>query len=64
MFDLPRAPIAGQVGVLVQTGSDLDRTLWSSVTELAAAKRGIQTFRIYRVTTSARPADARLLVRN
>ncbi|HLY91394.1 MAG TPA: glycosyltransferase family 39 protein [Acetobacteraceae bacterium] len=64
MFDLPRAPIAGQVGVLVQTGGDLDRTLWSSVTELAVAKRGIQTFGIYRVTTSASPVDARLLVRN
>ena len=64
MFDLPRAEIAGRVGILVQTGGDLDRTLWSSATELAVAKRGIQMFRIYRVTTTAKPDDARLLVRN
>jgi 4-amino-4-deoxy-L-arabinose transferase-like glycosyltransferase len=64
LFNLPRAAIAGQTGILVQSGGDLDRTQWSSVAELGVARRGIQTFGLYRVTASAKPADARLLVRN
>jgi 4-amino-4-deoxy-L-arabinose transferase-like glycosyltransferase len=64
-FDLPRAEIAGQVGILVQSGGgEPDHTPWSSITELSAVKRGIQTYRIYRVTASVALGSVPLLVRN
>jgi 4-amino-4-deoxy-L-arabinose transferase-like glycosyltransferase len=65
LFDLPHAKVAGQTGILVHDGGGTpDRTPWSTVTELGAVERGPETLRIYRVTATGTPADARLLARN
>ncbi len=64
-FDLPQAAIAGQVGILVQSGGgEPDRTPWSSITELGTTKRGIQTYRIYRVKALSTLSSVPLLARN
>ena len=65
LMDLPHAAIAGQVGILVHSGTgEPDRTPWSTMTERGGLTRGLQRFRIYRVTAATNPADARLLARN
>jgi 4-amino-4-deoxy-L-arabinose transferase-like glycosyltransferase len=65
LMNLPHAAVAGQVGILVHSGSgEPDRTPWSTMTELGDLTRGLQKFRVYRVTAAANPDDARLLARN
>jgi hypothetical protein len=65
LFDLPHANLAGQIGILVHVGSGApDRTPWSTMTELGTVERATQTLRIYRVTATVTPVDARLLARN
>jgi 4-amino-4-deoxy-L-arabinose transferase-like glycosyltransferase len=65
LFDLPQAAIAGRVGILVQSGGgEPDHTPWSTITELGTVQRGIQTYRVYRVTAGGTLSSAPLLARN
>jgi 4-amino-4-deoxy-L-arabinose transferase-like glycosyltransferase len=69
LFDLPPAPVAGQPGILVHStrrGSDIDRTPWSSLTEIGHADRKqgtvvVESFQLYRVIGSAGATDVVLL---
>jgi 4-amino-4-deoxy-L-arabinose transferase-like glycosyltransferase len=66
LFDLPPAPIAGQVGVLVRSarqGNDVDRAPWSGMTEIGRTARqsgsaAIEVFRLYRVIGVGGVTDA------
>jgi 4-amino-4-deoxy-L-arabinose transferase-like glycosyltransferase len=65
LMDLPYAAIAGQVGILVHSGTgEPNHTPWSAITEVGELARGLQKIRVFRVTASAEPVDARLLARN
>ena len=69
LFDLPAAPVAGRVGILVRSmrrGDQVDRTPWSSLTEIGQADRKqgtttVEAFRLYRVVGAADTPDAVLL---
>lgn len=69
LFNLPTAPMAGRVGILVRSDrltGEAARTVWSSVTEIGKAerKRGtivVETFWVYRVVANADLRDAVLL---
>ncbi len=64
-MNLPHAAIAGQIGILVHSGSgEPDRTPWSTISEVGELTRGLQKFRVYRVIATTDPGDARLLARN
>ena len=69
LFNLPRANLAGRVGILVSTNR-LDGTAapWSSITPIGAAVRergtdAVETYRLYRVTTVSDPSDGVVLPR-
>jgi 4-amino-4-deoxy-L-arabinose transferase-like glycosyltransferase len=69
LFNLPRASLAGRVGILVTTNRlDSNAAPWSSITPngTAARERGteaVETYRLYRVTAASDPADAVVLPR-
>jgi hypothetical protein len=72
LFDLPTAPVAGQVGILVRSaggGDDVNRTLWSSVVEIGSVERRsgtdtVEAFRLYRVVGAANATGAAVLLPN
>ncbi len=67
LFNLPTAPVAGRTGILVHSGGDdVDRTPWSSVTEIGQADRRqgttvVEAFRLFRVTGAADTKETVLL---
>jgi hypothetical protein len=69
LFNLPRADVAGRIGILVTTARlDGAAAPWSSITPIGTAVRergrdAVETYRLYQVTTVSNPPDAVMLPR-
>jgi hypothetical protein len=71
LFDLPRAALGGQTGLLVRSlrrGDDVDRGAWSSIEEIGRVSRGrngvtAEVFRVFRVIGRGEERDAVILPR-